>query len=82
VELRRQELIRVSARGGCGAREIAVDAWEEEGISRDLTGRSLGRQIDGCGRTARSGSGDNLSSDKSEFLRKRNPKEGEEWMQR
>jgi hypothetical protein len=46
---------------------------EEEGLSRDLTGHSSGRQSDGCGRAARSGSGDDLSSGESEFLCNRNP---------
>jgi hypothetical protein len=49
---------------------------EEEGLSRDLTGRSSGRRSDGCGWEARSGGGSNLSSGESEFLHKRNPKEG------
>jgi hypothetical protein len=35
---------------------------------------------DGCGWVARSGSGGDLSSSKSEFLCKRNPKDGREWM--
>jgi hypothetical protein len=53
---------------------------EEEGPSGDLTGRSSGRQSDGCDRTMRSGGDGDLSLDKSEFLRKRNTKEGGEWM--
>jgi hypothetical protein len=39
---------------------------EEEGLSGDLTSRSLGRRTRSC---------DDLSSDKSEFLHKRNLKE-------
>jgi hypothetical protein len=64
---------------------------EEEGLSRDLTGRSLERWSNKCGRVARSGSsgraarsgssGD-LSSGESKFLHKRNPKEDREWMWR
>jgi hypothetical protein len=60
---------------------------EEEGLSRDLTGRSLERWSNKCGRVARSGSsgraarsgssGD-LSSGESKFLRQRNPKEDRE----
>jgi hypothetical protein len=53
---------------------------EENGFSGDLTGRSSRQQSDGCARAVRSGSGGNLSSDESEFLRKRNLKEGREWM--
>jgi hypothetical protein len=57
-----------------------VDAWKEEGLSRDLIGHSSGWWSDGCGRAMRSGGGGELSSDEYEFLRKRNPKEGGEWM--
>jgi hypothetical protein len=53
---------------------------EEEGLSDDLTGRTLGWQSDGCGRAVRSDGGHDLSSSKSKFLRKRNPNEGGEWM--
>jgi hypothetical protein len=53
---------------------------EEEGLSEDLTGRSSGQRSDGCGRTVRSGGGDDLSSDESEFLHKRNSRKGREWM--
>jgi hypothetical protein len=49
---------------------------EEEGFSGDLTGRSSERRSDGCSRAARSGSASDLSSDESEFLHKRKPKEG------
>jgi hypothetical protein len=51
---------------------------EEEGLSRDLTGRSLERWSNKCGRAARSGSSGDLSSGESKFLRKRNPKEDRE----
>jgi hypothetical protein len=54
---------------------------EEEGLSENLTNYSSGRRSDECGRVARSGGGSNLSSGESEFLRKRNSKEGGEWMQ-
>jgi hypothetical protein len=47
---------------------------EEEGLSRDLIGRSLGWRSDRCDWAVRSGCGDNLSSGESEFLLKRNPK--------
>jgi hypothetical protein len=50
---------------------------KEEGLSGDLTGHSLAVMHE-YGRAARSGSGGDLSSDKSEFLRKRNPKKGGE----
>jgi hypothetical protein len=50
----------------------------EEGLSGDLTGHSSRRQSDRCGRATRSGSDDNLSFNESEFLRKRNPKDGGE----
>jgi hypothetical protein len=63
--------------GGCDARELTVDAWGEEGLSRDLTDHSSGRRSDGCGRVARSVGGGDLSSDESEFLHKRNSKKGE-----
>jgi hypothetical protein len=53
---------------------------EEEGFSEDLTGRSSGRQSNGCGRTVRSGSDNDLSSSENEFLYKRNSKEGGELM--
>jgi hypothetical protein len=53
---------------------------EEEGLLRDLTIHSSGQWSDRCGRVARSGSGDDMSSDEGEFLRKRNPKEGRELM--
>jgi hypothetical protein len=53
---------------------------EEEGLSEDLTGHSSGRWSDGCGRAVRSGSDNDLSSDESEFLHKRNSKEDREWM--
>jgi hypothetical protein len=58
-----------------------VYAWEEEWLSENLTNYSSGRRSDECGRVARSGGGSNLSSGESEFLRKRNSKEGGEWMQ-
>jgi hypothetical protein len=51
---------------------------EEEGFFRDLTGRNSGRRTSGCGQAVRSGSGGELSSDESEFLRKRTPKENRE----
>jgi hypothetical protein len=54
---------------------------EEEGLSGDLVGHSSGRWSDGCGLAVRSGSSDDLISSKSEFLRKRNPKEGRELIQ-
>jgi hypothetical protein len=54
---------------------------EKEGLSRDLTGRSSGRQSDGCDRAV-SGSSNSLSSNESKFLCKRNPKECGEWMWR
>jgi hypothetical protein len=53
---------------------------EEEGLFENLTGRSSGRQSDECGRAVRCGSGVDLSSDESGFLRKRNQKEVREWM--
>jgi hypothetical protein len=53
---------------------------EEEGLSGDLTGRSSGWWSDGCSRAVRSGDGSNLSFSESEFLCKRNLKEGGEWM--
>jgi hypothetical protein len=53
---------------------------EEEVFSEDLTGHSSRLRSDSCGWAARSGSGSDLSSDESEFLRKRNPKEGGKWM--
>jgi hypothetical protein len=53
---------------------------EEEGISENLTGRNSRWRSDECGRAVRSGRGSNLSSGASEFSRKRNLKEGEEWM--
>jgi hypothetical protein len=55
---------------------------EEEGLSGDLTGCSSGWRSDGCGRAVRSGGSGDLSSGESEFWRKRNPKEGREWMRR
>jgi hypothetical protein len=55
---------------------------EEERLSGDLTSCSSGRRSDGCGRAARSGGSGDLSSDESEFLCKRNLKEGGEWMRR
>jgi hypothetical protein len=51
---------------------------EEDGLSEYLTGRILGQRSDGYDRVTRSGGGGDLSSD--EFLRKRNPKEDEQWM--
>jgi hypothetical protein len=51
---------------------------EEEGLSGDLTGRSSGWWSDGCSRAVRSGDGSNLSFSESEFLCKRNLKEGGE----
>jgi hypothetical protein len=48
---------------------------EKEGLSEDLTSRSLERQSDRCGQVMRSGSDSDLSSGQSEFLRKRNSKE-------
>jgi hypothetical protein len=55
---------------------------EEEGLSGDLTGCSPGRQSNGCCQATRSGSSSDLSSTESDFMRKRNPKEGGEWMRR
>jgi hypothetical protein len=55
---------------------------EEEGFFGDLIGRTSRRHSDGCGRTTRSGGGGNMSSGESEFLRKRNLKEGRELMWR
>jgi hypothetical protein len=55
---------------------------EEGGPSGDLNGRSSGWWSDGCGRTVRSGSGNDFSSRENEFLHKRNPKKGGEWMWR
>jgi hypothetical protein len=52
---------------------------EEDGLSEYLTGRILGQRSDGYGRVTRSGGGGDLRSD--EFLRKRNPKEDEKWME-
>jgi hypothetical protein len=49
---------------------------EEDGLSGDLTDRSSGRRSDECGQAARSGGGGDLSSGESEFLCKRNSKEG------
>jgi hypothetical protein len=49
---------------------------EEDGLSEDLTGRSSGWRSDECGRATRSGDGGDLSSSESEFLCKRNSKEG------
>jgi hypothetical protein len=54
---------------------------EEEGLSENLTNYSSGRRSDECARVVRSGGGSNLSSGESEFLRKRNSKEGGEWME-
>jgi hypothetical protein len=54
---------------------------EEDGHSGDLTSRCTGWQSNGCGRTARSGGSDDLSSSESEFLRKRNSRKGGEQMQ-
>jgi hypothetical protein len=53
---------------------------KEEGLYEDLTGHSSGRRSNGCGRAVRSGGGNDLSSSKNEFLFKRTPKEGGEWM--
>jgi hypothetical protein len=53
---------------------------EEEGLFRDLTGRSSGWRSDGFDRAVSSGSSSDLSSDEREFLRKRNPKKGGELM--
>jgi hypothetical protein len=50
----------------------------EEELFVDFIGRSSGRRSDGCSRAVRSGSDVDLSSSKSEFLRKRNRKEGRE----
>jgi hypothetical protein len=55
---------------------------EQEGFFVDLTSHSSGRWGDGCGWTMRSGGGDDLSSDESEFLCKRNSKKGGVWIQR
>jgi hypothetical protein len=55
---------------------------DEEWLSDDLIGRSSGRQSNDCGRGVRNGGNNNLSSDKNEFLLKRNPKEDNEWMRR
>jgi hypothetical protein len=52
---------------------------KEEGLSKDLIGRSSGRQSDGCGRVMSGGCGA-LSSSESEFLHKRNPNKNGEWM--
>jgi hypothetical protein len=54
----------------------------EEELFVDFIGRSSGRRSDGCSRAMRSGSDVDLSSSKSEFLCKRNRKEGREWMLR
>jgi hypothetical protein len=51
---------------------------EEEGLSSDLTGHSSGRRSYRCG----CGDGGDMSSGESEFLHKRNLKEGKEWIQR
>jgi hypothetical protein len=48
---------------------------EEEGLSGHLIGHSSGWWSDRCGQAARSGSGGDLSSSKSEFLHKRNSNE-------
>jgi hypothetical protein len=56
------------------AQELAVDAWGGRGALRDLTGRSSEWRSDRCGRATRSSGNNDLSSDESEFLRKRNPK--------
>jgi hypothetical protein len=53
---------------------------EEDGLFGDLTGRSSGWRSNRCGRAARSGSGSDLSSGESEFIRKINVKEDGEWM--
>jgi hypothetical protein len=53
---------------------------EEEGLFGHLTGHRSEQRSDRCGQVARSGGSGNLSFDESEFLRKRNPKEGREWM--
>jgi hypothetical protein len=53
---------------------------KEQGLSKDFTGRTSGRRRDGCSQAAMSGSGGDLSSGKSKFLRKRNPKEDGEWI--
>jgi hypothetical protein len=55
---------------------------EEEGLSGDLTSHSLERQSDRCSQAVRSGDSDDLSSDESKFLNKRNLKKGREWMRR
>jgi hypothetical protein len=52
----------------------------EEGLSEDLTGRSSGWRSHGCGRVAMIGGGGNISFGKSEFLCKRTPMKGGEWM--
>jgi hypothetical protein len=51
----------------------------KRGLQR-LTDHSSGRWSDGCGQAARSGSGGDLSSGESKFLRKRNEKKGGVWM--
>jgi hypothetical protein len=49
---------------------------EEEGLSRDLNGRSSGRWSNECSRAVRRGGSDDLSSDESEFLRKETERKG------
>jgi hypothetical protein len=55
---------------------------EKDRLSRNLTSRSSGRRSDECGRLVRSGGNNDLSPGESEFLRKRNLKEGGESMWR
>jgi hypothetical protein len=60
----------------CDTRGSTWVLEEEEGLSGDLTGHSLGRWSNGCGRAVRSGGG----GGEREFLHKRNLKEDREWM--